>query len=149
MTTMIRTAAHDDLPALMALYTHLGRNNAERADLRAIETFARILEAPGMHLFLLEDNGDARASCYLNVIDNLTHGAQPYALIENAVTHSDARRRGFARAVLQHAVAFAWSAGCYKVMLMTGKADNVAFYEACGFDASEKHALIVRRPANA
>jgi GNAT superfamily N-acetyltransferase len=123
MTTMIRTAAHDDLPALMALYTHLGRNNAERADLRAIETFARILEAPGMHLFLLEDN--------------------------NAVTHSDARRRGFARVVLQHAVAFAWSAGCYKVMLMTGKADNVAFYEACGFDASEKHALIVRRPANA
>jgi hypothetical protein len=50
---------------------------------------------------------------------------------------------------MQHAVAFAWSVGCYKMMLMTGKEENIPFYEACGFDASEKHALIVRRPANA
>jgi len=149
MNITIRPAEPGDLPALMALYTHLGSNNPERADLRTVETFARILDAPGMHLFLLEEDGVALASCYLNVIDNLTHGAQPYALIENVVTHADARRRGFARAVLQHAVAFAWSAGCYKVMLMSGKADNIPFYEVCGFDASEKHALIVRRPANA
>ena len=102
-----------------------------------------------MHLFLLKEDGVARATSYLNAIDNLTHGSQPSGLIENVVTHADDRRRGFARAVMQHAVAFAWSAGCYKVMLMTGVAENIPFYEACGFNASEKHVLIVRRPANA
>ena len=149
MSTVTRPAKTGDLPALMDLYTHLGKSIPEQADQRARETFTRILETPGMHLFLLEEDGVARATCYLNVIDNLTHGSQPYALIENVVVHADARRRGLARTVLQHAVAFAWSVGCYKVMLMTGKAANVAFYEACGFDASEKHALIARRSANA
>ncbi len=149
MSIAIRPATQGNLPVLMELYTHLGSSNAEHADQRTTETFERILDAPGMHLFLLEEDGVGRASCYLNVIDNLTHGSQPYGLIENVVTHVDARRRGFARAVLQHAVAFAWSAGCYKVMLMTGVAENIPFYEACGFDASEKHALIARRPANA
>lgn len=96
MSIAIRQATQADLPVLMELYTHLGNGKAEHADQRASDTFARILDAPGMHLFLLEEDGVARASCYLNVIDNLTHGSQPYGLIENVVTHSDARRRGFA-----------------------------------------------------
>lgn len=148
MTIRIRKAQHPDLEILLALYGHLDRNNAGPASAQTKETFARIVENPGMHIFLLEEDGETRATCYLNVIDNLTHGARPYALIENVVTDAAHRRRGHARAVLDHAVALAWSAGCYKVMLMTGKQENVAFYEACGFDASEKHALIVRRPPN-
>jgi len=29
-------------------------------------------------------------------------------------------------------------------MLMTGNPDNIAFYEAAGFDASAKHALLAK-----
>lgn len=86
------------------------------------------------------------ASCNVTVIPNLTRGCKPYGIIENVVTHTDHRRRGYGKAVLCAALSHAWNIGCYKVMLLTGRKDpgTLHFYESAGFDAHAKHAFIAK-----
>lgn len=71
------------------------------------------------------------------------------SVIENVVTHSAHRSRGHGQALLRHALSFAWSQGCYKVMLMTGRKDEAIFrfYESAGFDRHDKQAFIARPEA--
>ncbi len=142
----IRTARGGDLKCILDLYEHLHAHDQPSSHDTADEAFRRIVNSDSLHIFLLEDNGVVRASCYLNVIDNLTRGSQPYGVIENVVCHADHRRRGFAKAVVEHALAEAWADGCYKVMLLTGQDYLVRFYEACGFESGAKSALIARAP---
>lgn len=63
-------------------------------------------------------DGGLVASCTLTLTPNLTRGCRPYGVIENVVTDVGFRKRGFAKAVLEKALAFCWSSNCYKVMLM-------------------------------
>lgn len=83
--------------------------------------------------------GVLAASCSLVVVPNLTRGGSPYGLIENVVTHSDFRTRGFGKQLLLAASDAAWQVGCYKVMLMTGskKPETINFYLAAGFEQSK------------
>lgn len=79
------------------------------------------------------------STCTLATIPNLTRSARPYGLIENVVTHPDFRRRGFATALLRHALQVAWEQGCYKVMFLTGgDGATLRFYEQAGFRAGVK-----------
>ena len=89
------------------------------------------------------------ASCTLIVIPNLTRGGQSYGLIENVVTHAAHRGRGFGKQLLEAAVAAAWQAKCYKVMLMTGskKPSTLAFYTAAGFEQNKTGFQVRRRPS--
>ena len=58
--------------------------------------------------------------------------------------HADFRRRGLGAAVIQAALAHAWSHDCYKVMLMTGRKGEATrlFYQSVGFDADAKKAFV-------
>lgn len=143
----IRTAEPSDLPGLLSLYCELNPADlaidAETADAR----FETIAAHPGMQLFIgLADDVPA-ASVTLIVIPNLTRGGAPYALIENVVTAAGYRKRGYAGALIAHAVKTAWQAGCYKVMLLTGSKDpaTLRFYENCGF-TNDKTGYQIRRP---
>jgi GNAT superfamily N-acetyltransferase len=64
------------------------------------------------------------------------------------VTHAKHRRQGFGKTLLRSALQEAWSANCYKVMLLTGRTDEatLAFYEAAGFNRHEKQAFIAKPP---
>ncbi|MGO1120571.1 GNAT family N-acetyltransferase [Rhodovibrionaceae bacterium A322] len=146
MPYLIRQARQEDLPSLLELYRDLHDNDVPLSGARAQQVFDGILSAPHLQLFVLDQAGQISASCYLNILPNLTRGARPYGVIENVVTHHNARRLGLGKAVVQHALAAAWQAGCYKVMLMTGRPEMVPFYEACGFTAGDKTALIARAP---
>lgn len=55
-------------------------------------------------------------------------------------------RKGSGTAILRRALDEAWSAKCYKVMLLTGRKDDATFgfYEAAGFDRHEKQAFIAK-----
>jgi GNAT superfamily N-acetyltransferase len=88
------------------------------------------------------------ATCYVNLIPNLTRNAAPYAIIENVVTDTDHRNQGIGKTVVQCALAYAWEAGCYKVMLQTGsrRASTHAFYKTCGFSGNDKFAFVARSP---
>jgi GNAT superfamily N-acetyltransferase len=89
------------------------------------------------------------ASCTLIIMPNLTRGGQPYGLIEDVVTHTAHRGHGFGKQLLRVAVAAAWQADCYKVMLMTGsrKPSTLAFYTAAGFEQSKTGFQVRRLPS--
>jgi GNAT superfamily N-acetyltransferase len=99
-----------------------------------------------MRHFGAYDGDDLVAACTICVVPNLTRGCQPYALIENVVTAVTHRRRGCGKAVLEAALAFAWSQNCYKTMLLSGRADEgvLRFYKAAGFNPDEKRGFIAR-----
>jgi len=143
----IRPATPSDLPQLLDLYRHLNPDDvpASVEDARAI--FAQFTNQPGNIIFAGFIGEELVTSCTLITIPNLTRRGRPYALIENVVTRENHRRAGHGQAVLGAAVDAAWQAGCYKVMLMTGRKDpgTLAFYQRAGFEQS-KTGFQIRRP---
>lgn len=143
----IRSVGSGDLRQLLALYEHLhARDDPLPADAVVQAVWDEQLSHPGFHCFGGYEAGTLVSSCTLVIVPNLSRGCRPYGLIENVVTHSAYRNRGWGKALLAHALAFAWSARCYKVMLMTGRKDEqtLRFYEAAGFDRHGKQAFIAR-----
>jgi GNAT superfamily N-acetyltransferase len=117
----IRRVEHDDLPALLALYQHLNPGDERPTDDAAVDIVERFNRMEGSAIFVGEMNASLVGSCTLVVLPNLTRGGRPYGLIENVVTHSQFRKRGIGKRLLDVASRAAWQAGCYKVMLMTGR----------------------------
>ncbi|WP_457585533.1 N-acetyltransferase family protein [Ensifer canadensis] len=143
----IRAAQAGDLPGLLALYGELNLDDQTLDAEVAADRFAAILAQPGMTVFIGFADEIAAASVTSVVVPNLTRGGAPYALIENVVTSASFRKRGFAGALIRHAVSETWAAGCYKVMLLTGSKDpaTLRFYENCGF-RQDKTGYQIRRP---
>ncbi|MDV4177456.1 GNAT family N-acetyltransferase [Rhizobium brockwellii] len=143
---IIRAAARRDLPGLMTLYHHLNPTDPVLDEALAEERFSDILAQPGMTVFIGYAGDVAAATVTSIVVPNLTRSGAPYGLIENVVTHVDHRKRGYAGAVIRHAIADAWNAGCYKVMLLTGSKNpaTLRFYENCGF-VQDKTGYQIRR----
>ncbi|MHC5034362.1 MAG: GNAT family N-acetyltransferase [Planctomycetota bacterium] len=146
---LVREVRFDELEALLALYGHLHQEDdppPPEAKLRQL--WDSIVANPMLRYFAAEADGHLVASCALTIIPNLTHGARPYGLIENVVTHADYRRRGIGTAVLRHALQVAWDANCYKVMLQTGRdlAEVGPFYERAGFRRGSKTGFIATPP---
>lgn len=144
----IRTAQPGDLDGVLELYTHMHEDD-EQADRQAvILAFQEILASPGCSLFILGEDTRMISSCILHIHPNLTRGARPYGLIENVVTRKERRNQGYGTRILGHALAAAWDAGCYKVMLLTGRTDPAVFrmYEKAGFLRGRKEGLIAYPP---
>lgn len=133
-----RTASCDDIDALLDLYAFLSPGDERPHPDVAKENLRKISQIAGsaVLLGLLEDM--VLTTCTLIVIPNLTKAGRPYALIENMVTHPDARGRGLGGHVLNAACDRAWLNGCYKVMLSTGstRRSTLSFYEGAGFEQS-------------
>jgi len=139
----LRKLQRPDLDALLDLYTHLHAADEPLAPReRVLEVWEQLLASTGLSCLGLELDGLLVASCTLCITPNLTRGTRPYAQIENVVTRSEYRRRGLGKTIIQAALAQAWSAGCYKVMLMTGRRDAHAFYEQCGFRSDAKTGFV-------
>jgi len=105
-----------------------------------------MLAYPGMRVLVGVTDDALAASVTLIIMPNLTRGGAPYALIENVATSTPYRRRGYASALIAHAIELAWKEGCYKVMLLTGRTDPGIhrFYESCGF-VQNKTGFQIRR----
>lgn len=143
----IRHLTEEDLPALLDLYTHLHTSDSPLPSGEEISAvWTEILNNERIRYFALFVEDELVSSCTINVIPNLTRGCRPYGLIENVVTHVAHRKRGYGTAVLHAALDHAWSVGCYKVMLMTGRKDDstLHFYQSAGFDSNGKQAFIAK-----
>ena len=143
----IRELTEPDLSDLLQLYGHLHAGDEPiPSHTNVAAVWDSIQKNSAWKYFGVFIEGRLVASCTLSVIPNLTRGCRPYGVVENVVTHSDFRRQGHGRAILQHALSFAWQANCYKVMLMTGRKDagTFAFYESSGFDQNEKQAFVAK-----
>lgn len=135
----IRCAISRDIPRFLDLYQHLIPGDDRPDDVAAAEAFARLLTYCGSAIFLGEVDGSLVASCVLAVVPNLTRGAKPDGIIQNVVTHGDHQRRGYGRQILDAASDAGWSAGCYKIMLLTGSKEpaTLQFYYRAGFEQSK------------
>ena len=147
MAFYITEATIDDLTDLLALLAYLHPADPVPAIDAALEAQWRSMLANPMLRTLVAHDGDRLVStCTLVIVPNLTRGGRPYGLIENVVTHPDWRRMGIGTAVLRDALSIAWSANCYKVMLLTGskREETQRFYENSGFVRGEKTGFIAR-----
>lgn len=147
---VFRVARRDDIEDVVRLYRQLHPEDPILLDGRARAVFGEILRSAGLHLFVLEHNGAVVATTYLNVIPNLTRSASPYAVIENVVVEESLRGTGLGRRIIDETLLAAWSAGCYKVMLLTGSRNPAthAFYKACGFMSEDKAGYVARPSAS-
>ena len=146
---LIRKLQAHELDELLALYAHLHRADDPLPERRIVESvWQELLASPRHQCLGGRVDGALVASCTLTLIPNLTRRCRPYGVIENVVTHAGHRQQGHGHAMLAHALAHAWSEGCYKVMLMTGRKDDATlrFYERAGFDRHGKQAFIARPP---
>ena len=146
-----RPAGPGDLPDLLALYRHLHPDDPAPDPAQAAASWERMLASDMVTVLVVEASNVLVSTCMLVIMPNLTRDTGPFALIENVVTHTDHRGRGHGHAVLDAALATAWRASCYKVMLMTGSRleSTLRFYERAGFERQGKTAFQVRRPAGA
>ncbi len=145
----IRKIKAEDLEGLLALYQDLHTNDEPLPERKKLEKIWDDILANSLHsIFITEQGGTLIATCALQIIPNLTRGARPYALIENVVTQKDNRGQGHASNILKYALKYAWTEGCYKVMLLTGRNDPKVFalYEKAGFKRGVKTGFVVTSP---
>ena len=145
MTVEIRDISASELDELFQLYEHLHASDDPLPPRREVEAlWQNIQRNPDLKYFGAFIQGRLVSSCTLTMIPNLTRGCRPYGVIENVVTHAGFRKRGYGRAVLDHALSYAWRRRCYKVMLLTGRKDEgtCRFYESAGFDRDAKQAFL-------
>ncbi|MGB3147814.1 MAG: GNAT family N-acetyltransferase [Paracoccaceae bacterium] len=111
------------------------------------DAFLTVLNHPGTDIYGVFEGDALRAMATLHLLPNVTRNARPYALIENVVTATGHRRRGFARAVLETCIQASRDGGAYKIMLLTGQAkDSIGFYKKVGFRDDDKFGLTIRFP---
>ena len=141
---MIRELRETDFDGLMLLYTHLHNNPFPEKTENIMQIWTEILNHKDHHIIVAEENGTIVSSCVCVIIPNLTHAQQPYALIENVVTHPAYRGKGLATACLDYARDIACKGNCYKMMLLTGSKDEstLGFYERAGYNRKDKTAFV-------
>ena len=146
----VRRVAAEDLEALLALYPQLNPADDPLPPHDALPAaWKSVLDDPRLWIFVVELGGRLIATCTLVLIPNLTRGARPYGLVENVVTESEHRRKGYAARLLRQALEHAWSANCYKVMLLTGskREETLRVYEKAGFRRGLKTGFVAHPPA--
>lgn len=144
MRHIVRPLNGKDTEGALALYSELTLG-PKRVSAQA---FRAVLAHPGTTVFGAEHKDVILGMATLHLLPNVTWDARPYGLVENVITHPDHRKQGVGRAILEAALAYAFNAQAYKVMLMTGqKRGAKGFYESVGFSSEDKHAMVVRQPA--
>ena len=141
---MIREIRKDELNELLELYTHLHESGVPENTEHLQKTWTTICDDENHHIIVCEVDGKIVSSCVCVIIPNLTRNVRPYAFVENVVTHSDHRGRGYATACLNYAKELAVKADCYKMMLLTSaKSDStLGFYKNAGYNCTDKTAFI-------
>jgi len=141
---IIRLATEEDIPRILELYRELVITTSQ-AELRQSPSlddcrrvFAEICAFPGHELLVAEHQGEVVGTMVLLIVPNLSHGALPWALVENLVIDTKHRRRGIGRLLMDYAIARAKEAGCYNLGLSSNKRREEAhqFYRSLGFEAS-------------
>lgn len=144
MTIHIRAATDGDLPGVLALYAQLGLDGGEVLTLeQARAIHAQFARYPNYRLFVACADAaphQVLGTYALLVMHNLAHMGLPSAIVEDVVVDSDCRSQGLGRQMMEHAMAQARAAGCYKLALSSnGRRERAhAFYESLGF---QRHGL--------
>jgi len=138
---IVRRLTKDDWPDAEALYTELTKSGS----VAGRDQFLAVLAHDGTEVFGYIKGDKVVSMVTLHVLPNMTYGGRPYALIENVVTAKAMQKRGYGRATIEAAVAWARQTGCYKLMLLAGRGRTAkGFYDAVGFSADDKWGMTIR-----
>jgi GNAT superfamily N-acetyltransferase len=93
---------------------------------------------PEHRLLVAEYNGVVVGTLFVLVVANLSHGARPWAILENMIVDGNYRNKGIGHMLIDFALDFCRDAGCYKAQLLSNvKRDNAhRFYRSAGFQDS-------------
>ena len=144
MKMIIREIYSNELNELLGLYTHLHEHNIPDNSDRLQNTWSAICNDENYHIIVCEVDGKIVSSCVCVIVPNLTRNIRSYAFIENVVTNSAYRGKGYATACLDYAKQLAVKKDCYKIMLLTGsKNENTLnFYKKAGYNCTDKTAFV-------
>ena len=146
MSEIVRLIRKDELHELLGLYKHLNNDDPDvYGNVELERIWADMCSDPNMYCIVVEFGGKLVSSCTLVIIKNLTRDLRSYGLIENVVTHSEYRKRGFATKALKEASEIAKKNNCYKAMLLTSskKEETLKFYEQAGFERGIKTGFVI------
>jgi GNAT superfamily N-acetyltransferase len=135
---IIRQAVERDIPRILELYEELTEEKQNVSDATIQRIFSAIISLPNQQLLVIEKDGVAVGTLFLQITPNLSHGAHPWAVLENLVVDRRYRGHGFGRQLIEHALAACRQAGCYKVQLLSSNKRKEAhqFYRSLGFQES-------------
>ncbi len=141
---MVREIYENELSKLLELYLHLHEESIPELTENLENTWKTIMYDNNHHIIVKEIDEKIVSSCVCVIIPNLTRNIRPYAFIENVVTHSDYRNRGYATECLNFARDISKSHNCYKMMLLTGSKEEstLKFYSNAGYNCTDKTAFI-------
>lgn len=141
---MVREVYENELGKMLELYLHLHEDAIPEMSGQIEITWNSIMQDKNHHIIVKEIDGMIVSSCVCVIIPNLTRNIRPYAFIENVVTHSDYRGKGYATECLNYAKEIASNSNCYKMMLLTGskKESTLNFYGNAGYNSTDKTAFI-------
>ena len=90
---IVRIATEQDLPRILELYEELTgeQHHLSSEDVQLV--FAEIISMSGHELLVAEESGVVVGTMVLLILPNLSHGALPWAIIENMVVDGRYRRR--------------------------------------------------------
>ena len=141
---MVREIRDNELEKLLELYLFLHEKTVPEMTEHLQKIWNTIMEDKNHHIIVNEVNGKIISSCVCVIIPNLTRNIRPYAFIENVVTHSAYRGKGYATECLNFAKELAVKSDCYKMMLLTGsrKETTLNFYNRAGYNSTDKTAFV-------
>ena len=136
MGLQMRQATAADLPSVLALYAQPAMDNGNVMTIAQAEPlFAQFSLYPNYRLFVACENDAIVGTFALLVMHNLAHQGTPSAIVEDVVVSEAYQSQGIGRDMMQHAMALAREAGCYKLVLSSNQKRERAhaFYESLGF----------------
>lgn len=141
---MVREIKEKELFDLLELYLNLHESSVPKMTEHLKSVWDTIINDNNHHIIVNEQDGKIVSSCVCVIIPNLTRNVRPYAFVENVVTHSDYRGKGYATDCLNYAKELAKKAECYKMMLLTGSKEDstLNFYTKAGYNSTDKTAFI-------
>ncbi len=140
----VRLATEADIPRILELYRELviTTSQAEQEHKPPPDSFRQVFADISAHtgheLVVAEEDGEVIGTLVLLIVPNLSHGALPWALVENMVVDRQRRRRGMGKLLMDYALTQARDAGCYKIVLSSNRKrpDAHRFYRSVGFEPS-------------
>lgn len=141
---MVREIKENELFDLLELYLNLHESSVPKMTEHLKSVWDTIINDNNHHIIVNEQDGKIVSSCVCVIIPNLTRNVRPYAFVENVITHSDYRGKGYATDCLNYAKEIAKKSECYKMMLLTGSKENstLNFYTKAGYNSTDKTAFI-------
>jgi len=136
MGLQMRQATAADLPSVLALYAQPAMDNGNVMTIAQAEPlFAQFSHYPNYRLYVACENDAVVGTFALLVMHNLAHQGTPSAIVEDVVVSEAHQSQGIGRDMMQHAMALAREAGCYKLVLSSNQKRERAhaFYESLGF----------------